>query len=210
MIRTIRMLVGWVCLPLVLVTGCSANGSETAVVATAAIAESSQPVTAQADLQDAYPFAGADPASVPASPSYPGPAQMVTPYAIGELPEPVLKAGQPAEGLASLSGLLFAYPGRIKLADTVFYLTPAMGDNNDVPVVFTGPDPEVGDITGRTDENGEFVLNDIPPGNFYLVVWSPQNWSLAVTSTDPSTIPLLISLTPSQSLDLGVIQTEWP
>jgi hypothetical protein len=65
------------------------------------------------------------------------------------------------------------------------------------------------DVSGQSDNQGRIVLNNIPPGRYYLAVWAPYNWILAVESASDST-PRLIVLEPDQRVNLGVIYLSWP
>jgi hypothetical protein len=78
-----------------------------------------------------------------------------------------------------------------------------------VPPILIGPRPEKGDIGSRSDGSGFVEMRDIPPGNYYLVVWAPYNWSIAQVSDVDST-PHLIKLEPNQRALLEVIYLSWP
>ena len=79
-----------------------------------------------------------------------------------------------------------------------------------MPVFLIGPEKSAGDIQGETDEGGRFVLNDIPPGNYYLIVWAPPyNWVPAEnSSTDPT--PRLIQLQAGKGEEMGIVYVAWP
>jgi len=115
----------------------------------------------------------------------------------------------PAAGKASLTGILYSYSGHAPIPETIFYLTPAVGETKQhPPLVFVGPREEQGDIQGISDTEGQIFLNDIPPGNYFLAVWAPYNWILAAESdTDPT--PRLIVLEPDQREDLGTVYVSW-
>jgi hypothetical protein len=96
------------------------------------------------------------------------------------------------------------------IPDTDFYLTAALGDKKEIPPVFTGPNLKIGDITGRSDKNAEFQLDNLPPGAYYLIVWAPYSWIPAVNpSTDPAR-DFLIEVKAGQKYPLGVVQFAWP
>lgn len=117
---------------------------------------------------------------------------------------------EPEAGKAALSGVLYTFTGNGPIPGTVFYLTPALGEEEPrPPLVLTGPHAEAGEIAGVSDTRGRFALNNIPPGNYYLVVWAPYNWILA-TKSDTDMDPLLITLEPDQRLDLGLVFLSWP
>ena len=92
----------------------------------------------------------------------------------------------------------------------MFYLTPAVGpDKRSMPSILIGPEESRGDIRGQSDEAGTFTLNNIPPGNYFLIVWSPYNWPEAdISATDLT--PRLIELKAQQRESLGNVYVGWP
>ena len=129
---------------------------------------------------------------------------------IKELHKNPLKPPESLKGNASISGVLFSYTTGITIGGTAFYLSPATGsEEENVPKTFVGPLKENGDIEGRTEDNGNVFLSDIPPGNYYLVVWAPYNWNIAETA-EKNLTPLLIKLEQDEKLELGVIYVSWP
>jgi hypothetical protein len=160
---------------------------------------------ALASQEEVYPEAGS------AMPAYPAPDQSRAPtYALGEMPLAPSSAPDPEPGKASISGVLFSYTIRQIVPETAFYLTPAVGpDYLDMPPILIGPRPEKGDIYGRSAADGQIAVNDIPPGNYFLVVWAPYNWSVAQVS-DADNSPLLLELLADQMQQLGVIFLSWP
>jgi hypothetical protein len=134
----------------------------------------------------------------------PSPLQPATHESIVDVPAP-------SQNKAAISGLFYSYTSKQEVPQTLFYLTPAVGpDKLQMPALLTGPEVSAGDIQGQTDQLGQFTLNDIPPGNYYLIIWAPPySWSEAQMSpNDPS--PRLISLSPNQSLPLGTVYVSWP
>ncbi|MBN1441009.1 MAG: hypothetical protein JW929_16515 [Anaerolineales bacterium] len=125
-------------------------------------------------------------------------------------PIPPADAPAPQAGMASLSGALFSYTiGKI-ISETMFYLTPAQGENRDgMPPFLAGPDPARGDITGRSDLYGNFAFDGIPPGSYFLVVSAPYNWCPAEVAPDDQTARL-IRLRAGDRLALGVVYVSWP
>ncbi len=117
----------------------------------------------------------------------------------------------PTQGKASISGLVYSYTSGQTVLKTLFYLTPAVGpDKTQMPALLVGPEASNGDLQGETDEHGQITLNDIPPGNYYLIVWAPPySWSEAQLSADDHA-PRLIKLSPKQSLPLGIVYVSWP
>ena len=76
-------------------------------------------------------------------------------------------------------------------------------------MVLTGPHKDKGDIFGFSDDQGKFILNNIPPGDYFVAVWAPLNWILAANSPTDET-PRLISLGSNESIALGIINFPWP
>lgn len=146
-------------------------------------------------------------------PSYPYPGFQELPS--GD-PRPILvqapiDAPQPSPGRASISGVLYSYTMSRVLPQTMFYLTRAVGDDNRlIPAWLIGPQPEKGDIRGWTDAYGQFTLNDIPPGNYYLIVWSPYDWIPANNTDNHDLTPRLIVLEENQKKLLGIVYVSWP
>lgn len=120
------------------------------------------------------------------------------------------EAPVPKQGYASLGGVLFSYSVSRVIPGTAFYLTPALGgQDGGPPAVLAGANVDHGDIRGFSDDEGHILVNDIPPGDYYLAVWAPYTWVLASKSAeDPA--PMLINLEPDQRLSLGEIQLSWP
>jgi hypothetical protein len=145
--------------------------------------------------------------------AYPAPARAPAATVIQRtlvFPLPPHTAPPPRPGQASISGLLFSISTLAPIPETLFYLTPATGEEHDrMPILLAGPDVTRGDVTTRTTDNGVFQLDSIPPGEYFLIVASPGSWREAVRSeVDPS--PLLISLSAGQRLALGVVSVIWP
>jgi hypothetical protein len=92
----------------------------------------------------------------------------------------------------------------------MFFLIRAVGeDNRQVPPVIFGPQTDKGDVQAQTNEKGQFVLDDVAPGNYYMVVWSPSGWVLGVgASSDVQ--PLLLELKPNQRTSLDIVYLAWP
>lgn len=120
------------------------------------------------------------------------------------IPDPPI----PQPGKASISGLLYSFTGAGPIPGTLYYLTPAK-EQGSPPVILVGPREDEGDIRGVSGDQGQIVLNNIPPGSYYLVVWAPYNWILAVES-ELNMTPRLITLKPNQRLNLGIVYVPWP
>lgn len=135
-----------------------------------------------------------------------------SPLSTPQSQEPVApsEAPVPEAGKASISGVLYSSRTGAIIPDTMFYLTPAVGpEKRAMPSILIGPEESQGDVRGQSDVSGKFTLNDITPGNYFLIVWAPYNWPEANTSaTDPA--PRLIELKADQREPLGVVYVGWP
>ncbi len=144
-----------------------------------------------------------------------------SPLAQSPLPVPMSAAGDtpleippdvpvPEAGKAAISGVLYSISSQSPVPGTLCYLTPGRGESQqDPPTVLAGPREANGDIRGTSDTKGWISLNNIPPGNYYLVMWAPYDWLVAQESeTDPT--PRLISVEPDQQLNLELIHVTWP
>ncbi len=77
------------------------------------------------------------------------------------------------------------------------------------PEVYFGPKPENGDVGGKTNLIGQVQLDQIPPGHYYMLVWTVYNW-LSVFESPDSPEPLLITIEAGDQLELGVLYSNWP
>ncbi len=148
--------------------------------------------------------------SKPGNP-YPGPEVIAQGREVSiQFPVAPSDAPQPSSGKASISGALYSYTISRSLPRTIFYLTRAVGEGNKrMPSILIGPEEERGDIRGLTNEKSQFTLNNIAPGNYYLIVWAPYDWIPAVNSSDDPSLRL-IELTAGQSKALGIVYVPWP
>ena len=114
----------------------------------------------------------------------------------------------PQPGYSSICGILQStYMDPPFIPKTAFYLTRA--SEVGLPAIITGPNIEMGDIQGVSDESGKILLNNVPPGNYYILVWAPYNWIIAVQSPEDLT-PRLFALEPDRQHVLGIIYVPWP
>ena len=109
----------------------------------------------------------------------------------------------------AIRGKLISSMTQIPIAETAVYLTKGAGENNDLlPLVLVGPLDD--DILGFTDKQGYFLFSNVPPGIYYLIIWSPINWvPLSNATTNPDD-PIQIVLKENQYLNLGEIVVNWP
>ncbi len=128
----------------------------------------------------------------------------------GELPPAPSTVPAPADGMGSISGTLFSFTTRIVLRDTMFYLTPAIGPaDNEVPPALFGPQEGSDDVVGRTDGQGQFFMDNVPPGSYFLIVEAPMNWAVGMQEDDLS-MPRMITVEAGGKYPLGVVFVPWP
>jgi len=115
-----------------------------------------------------------------------------------------------APGMGCMTAIALTIGTDAPIPGTRFYLAPALGgDDPHPPVMYAGPDPEKGHVPGTTGEAGEIDLREVPPGRYYLAMWAPYDWVLAVTARDDET-PLLISVEAGSCVELGELWFPWP
>jgi hypothetical protein len=113
--------------------------------------------------------------------------------------------------MGSIAGVVYSYGTREAVFGTSYYLAVAQQVEGEYvpPEVNFGPRPEMGDISGRTNELGQMQLDNVPPGTYYMLLWSVYNW-LSVYESQGAAAPLLITVEEGDQLDLGVIYANWP
>lgn len=153
--------------------------------------------------------------SAPQQEGYPVVETLVAGYpgqntgAVFQTPEPPRDVPLPSEGKGVVSGVLYSMNAKVLIPGTLLYLTPAVGpEKRSVPPILTGPNESKGDIQGVSNDKGQFILTDVPPGNYFLVVSSPLSWSLAETPETGQ--PRLIEVAPDKIVPLGVVNLSWP
>lgn len=119
-------------------------------------------------------------------------------------------APEPQPGHASISGILYSTSLERTIPGTMFYLTEGLGeDKTEMPPAFVGPIEGSRDFVAYTDSGGQFSIDNIPPGNYFLVVQAPMNWAVAQISRAEFK-PLLLELEAGEKLSLGVVYVSWP
>jgi len=135
---------------------------------------------------------------------------IITPLPMGVLPTAPQEAPEPDSGKASISGILYSYTIQQVIAGTEFFLIPAVGPaKTEVPPIIVGPEASRGEIISQSDYSGIVSLKNIPPGNYYLVVWAPMSWSIAQKS-ETETTPLFLELKAGSRVPLGIVYISWP
>ena len=141
--------------------------------------------------------------------SYPGPTdETIAPEDIKLIQFEDIHTPEPGKG--AIGGVLYSFTVNFLLPGTRYYLTPSVGDDeNSFFPILVGPIEENGDISGITDVNGYLNLSNINPGNYFLIVEAPYNWSVAVNSpTDQE--PYLITVLENEKKALGILYVSWP
>ena len=119
-------------------------------------------------------------------------------------------APKPDAGKASISGLVYSPRMQIGVIKTGFYLTKGIGVNDrQISPILIGPDETKGDIRGYTDEKGVFRVNNLEPGNYYIILAAPNDW-VPFERDATSAVPRLIELKANEQLALGVLYVPWP
>lgn len=114
----------------------------------------------------------------------------------------------PQPGHSAICGILYStYMNPPAIPQTAFYLMRVVEATP--PTILTGPDTERGDLLGVSDNQGLVFMDNVPPGNYYILVWAPYSWIFAVNSPKDLT-PRLITLEPDMQYMLGRIYVPWP
>jgi hypothetical protein len=132
---------------------------------------------------------------------------LVTPAAATVPAEPT-----PQHGTAAVKGALLTSKGFSSIPGTQFYLKPVGTEGQSGEpwtLVLVGPETDKGDIVGQSGSQGEFFINDVPPGKYYLIVWAPYNWIPIETDTDGQR-PQEFELKAGEIADLGSLVLSWP
>lgn len=206
-----------------LLAGCSGNEDATPTAATLApegaatqqVAEQVSPLAVpQSPLtQPASPLPQADgDGQISALPGGPH-IDIAVPSDIGVITQLAAetKSTPPQKGMAAISGVLYSPKVNRIIPGTQFYLTHAIEDNGQtyIPSMFVGPKVDKGDVAGISNEKGQVFLDNIPPGKYYMPVWTIYDWLLAFGRQDDE-MPLLITLEEGEQLDLGLLYVDWP
>lgn len=129
---------------------------------------------------------------------------------VSPIPQPTPTIAKPAKGKAAIRGAIISTTTQRPVGDTLIYLTAGLGEKKDLfPPLLAGPQEK--DIQGYTDKQGWFTVNNVPPGNYYLIIWAPLSWTpLNHAQGANAGQPILLKLQPDQTLDLGEMTVIWP
>jgi hypothetical protein len=132
------------------------------------------------------------------------------PYPIDTLSTPqasnILQPSIPNDGYALIIGKLMYGATQIPQSNTRVVLVPARKADNKflLPEIITSGFPELGDFIGSTDEQGNFQISNILPGDYFLIVNFPDE--TVVGSKEGK--EFLITLGKNQVMDLGILSLE--
>lgn len=182
-----------------LFSGCTSD-----ITSTQPVKSTETPAPTVASTDSGYPAPGLaeDPSS--AYPAGAGIAMQAEPVNLEDVIAPG-EAPQPEAGKASASGVVYSLLSRTILSDFQLYFTPAQGDTREeVPPLLLGAFSNKGDILVKTDSQGVFQVNNIPPGNYYIVLVAPGDYLIAVNSAVDTT-PRMVTFQAEQIQPLGVV-----
>jgi len=154
----------------------------------------------QEDYHKSYPPAQSTNIVVDDNPGYPAPSG--DPYILDypdriNIPSPSPDTGIVVGRMIIDDGLDSPY-----LAPAIYLGSAIKPSNPDYPPLISLD--LVNDRLATQDINGNFVIDNIQPGDYGLIIWSPYSQTLITDSTDSSS-PLVISIVPGSVLDLGTI-----
>lgn len=217
-----RRLVGLLCVAVLALAGC--GGSQEATPVPTAVTEAAGEAAEQAGspltepdsplVQPGSPLPVETATAQPAADQPSGPSiAIAVPSDIGiitQLAEET-KAPAPQPGMAALSAILYSPTINRIIPGTQFYLTPAIEEDGQmyIPSMFVGPKEEEGDVVGITNDKGQILIDNVPPGNYYLAVWTVYDWPLAFGAATDA-LPLLITVEAGDVQDLGLLTVAWP
>ncbi len=136
---------------------------------------------------------------------YPIPLSLGTSFDDSSL-EPPLKIE--SEGTGTISGELFSVSNNAPIPKTMFFLISAVGEEHDIPSIITGPRKD--DLLYYTNGMGKFIIYNIKPGFYYLVMSAPPyDWAIGFQNTS-NLEPLLIEVKPNEIIPLDRIIIYWP
>lgn len=126
-------------------------------------------------------------------------------------PTPTATPPEVAADEGAIQARLISNVTQQPVGGTQFYLLPAVGDldNPQVPPLLTGPNED--DVQGFTEDDGWLVLNNIPPGDYFLILWAPLSWVPLAEGTGPKVgKAILLNVEPGQTLNFGEMIILWP
>lgn len=187
---------------LIMLSACSNSSSNGSGSITPAYPAPQSQATAVANpLQLSYP----GPQGQGALPGYPAPDSPSKYQVDISSIVPPADAPTPDQGKASISGVLYSKSSSTILAQFLLYITAGTGENKAyVPPILVGPLPEKGDIKVVTDLEGRFEINNLAPGNYFIVVSMPLDYVVALKNAT-GLEPLMITLEKNQRKPLGVV-----
>lgn len=160
---------------------------------TAPVITEEGPIEAYPKATNTYP-----PTTLP----YPDPLHpTMTPVTVEPVQLP-LDLPQPAEGLATIGGLVVDKATSIAPPESLIYLAPVKYTDQGLAVVSLNRQRDPFTIL---PPNGVFVFRDVPPGEYGVVFFTPDISYLLEYDNGES---VLVNLEPNQILDIGEFVVE--
>lgn len=148
-------------------------------------------------------------AATPAADAFVSPLVFDSPIPTATTAYPTPTAPTPAQGKGVVRGGFFSTTTDMAVAETSVYLVRGVGPERDeMPPVWPGP--VEGDVKGRTDKQGWFVISDVPPGVYYVAIWAPLDWFILDEYRDGMRQPTALDVHADQVVDLGYMVVSWP
>lgn len=119
------------------------------------------------------------------------------------------QAPSPKQGKGSIYGVLFSTTNQAPIPNTMVYLIETAGDGSEpLPDIIVGPSSD--DIVLNSNQDGAILNDDIPPGNYYIVMSAPPyDWAEGYSDADAEQ-PLLIQVRENEKTNMGIIYIFWP
>lgn len=110
---------------------------------------------------------------------------------------------------SSVCGTLLSQTTGRPVSETIILLMRGRQAGEEAPIMISGANLDVGDLSSTSAADGSFYFEDVPPGTYYLAVWAPYDW-LLVPGLDGDRLPRRIVVKTGASLSLGVVSLQWP
>lgn len=112
-----------------------------------------------------------------------------------------------AEGQAAFTGIAYSVRFENAIPETAWYMVPAK--SLDTPLVLAGPEADEAKYSGKSGADGRITVENLEPGDYFLVIWAPYGWIPAATAPDGE-VPLVISMKAGEQRDFGQLLFPWP
>jgi hypothetical protein len=177
----------------ILMTGCRPAASQPDPATTPAASSAGETAPTQGEQAGG----GATAAVAPA---------VALPTSTGPVPTVITTIPAPAADTAVVTGVVFSTNMNAPLSQIGIYLGEYM---------YLTPGPEYM-VTMRqqssphtiADSNGRFLIADVPPGKYPLLLWTPFNSYVVPDETGEK--ELVVEVVAGEVIDLGELQIAWP